>query len=57
MVADPVGILVDVAAGRAELPCIRQADDKSPGCMWSVHQVGDRQIGYDKVRARRRGPR
>jgi hypothetical protein len=39
--ADPVGILVDVAPGRAEFPCIRQADDKSSGCVWSVRQVRD----------------
>src|ERR1035437_3398297 len=52
--ADPVGILVDVAAGRTELPCIRQANDKSPYCMWFVHQVDDRQSGYDEVRAGRR---
>ena len=54
--ADPVGILVDVAAGRVELPRIRQANDKSPGCMWFVHEVGDRQVGYDEVRAGRRKP-
>ena len=39
--ADPVVILVDVAAGRAELPSLRQADDKSPLRMWPVHQVED----------------
>ena len=54
--ADPVGILVDVAAGGTELPCIRQADDKSPCCMWAVHQVYDRQVGYDEVRAGRCEP-
>ena len=54
--ADPVGILVDVAPERAELPCIRQADDKSAGCMRSVHQIDDRQVGYDEVRAGRREP-
>ena len=54
--ADPVGILVDVAAGRAELPRICQANDKSPTCMWAVHQVDDRQVGYDEVRARRCKP-
>jgi hypothetical protein len=51
--ADPVGVLVYVAAGRAEPPCIRQADDKSPSCMRFVHQVDDRQVGYDEVRAGR----
>jgi hypothetical protein len=40
--ADQVRILVDVARGRAELPCVRQADDKSTGCMRSVHQIDDR---------------
>src|SRR5271156_3081907 len=54
--ADPVGILVDVASRRAELPRICQANDKSPTCMWAVHQVDDRQIGYDEVRAGRREP-
>src|SRR5271157_901206 len=54
--ADPVGILVDLAAGRAELPCIREADDKPPGCIWSVHQVDDGQVGYNEVRAGRRDP-
>jgi hypothetical protein len=54
--ADSVRILVDFAAGRAELPCIRQADDKSPGRLWSLHQVGDRQVGYYEVRAGRREP-
>lgn len=54
--ADPVGILVDVAAGRAKLPRIRQADDQSPSCMWSIHQVDDRQVGYDQVRTGRREP-
>ena len=54
--AESVRVLVDVAAGRTELPCIRQANDKSPCCMWFVHQVGDREIGYDKVRAERREP-
>ena len=52
--ADAVGILVDVAAGRAELSRIRQANDKSPGRMWSVQQVDDRQVGDDEVCARRR---
>ena len=42
--ADPVGILVDVASGRAELPYICQADDKSTIRVWSVHQVDDRQV-------------
>jgi len=50
------GYWVDVAARREELPCIRQADDKSPSSVWSVHQVDDRQVGYDKVGAGRREP-
>jgi hypothetical protein len=54
--ADSVRILVDFAAGRAELPCIRQADDKSPGRLRSPHQVGDRQVGCYEVRAGRREP-
>src|ERR1700683_3309141 len=54
--AEPVGILVDVAAGRAELPCICEANDESPRCMWFAHQVGDREVGYDEVRAGRRQP-
>ena len=54
--AEPVGILVDVAPGRAELSCIRQADDKSPSNMWSIQQVGDRPFGYDDVRAGRCRP-
>src|SRR5580658_296196 len=54
--AEPVRVLVDVAAGRAELPCICQANDKSPRCMWSAHQVDDRQVGYDEVRAGQREP-
>jgi hypothetical protein len=52
--ADPVGILVDVAAGWTELPRIRQANDKSPTSMWAVPQVDNRQIGYDEVSAGRR---
>jgi hypothetical protein len=55
-IAESVRVLVDVAAGRTELPFICQANDKSPCCMWFVHQVGDREIGYDKVRAERREP-
>src|SRR5580658_6666133 len=31
--ADLFRILVNFATGRAELPCIRQADDKSPYCV------------------------
>jgi hypothetical protein len=47
-------ILVDVAAGRAELPCICQPDDQSSNCLWSDHQVDDRQVGNDEVRPRMR---
>jgi len=54
--ADPIGILVDLAAGRTELPCIRQANDKSPSSMWTAHKVEDRQVGYDEVGAGRREP-
>jgi hypothetical protein len=49
-VAEPVGILVDVAARHPELPCFHRADDESSRRMWSIHQVDDRQIGYDEVR-------
>jgi hypothetical protein len=45
-------ILVDVAAGRAELPCICQPDDQSSNCLWSDHHVDDRQVGNDEVRPR-----
>ena len=54
--ADSVRILVDFAAGRAELPCIRQANDKSSRFLWSAHQVGNRQIGHYEVRAGQREP-
>ena len=54
--ADPVGILVVVASGRAELPGIREAEDKSPSCMSPAHPVDNRQVGYDEVRAGRREP-
>jgi hypothetical protein len=32
-----VRILVDIAGGDSELPCIFQADDESPNCMWCNH--------------------
>ena len=46
--ADPVGILVNVAPRRSQLPCIRQANEKSSGCVWSVH-LADRQVSYYQV--------
>ena len=54
--ADPIGLLVDLATERTELPSVRHADDKSPSSMWTAHKVEDRQVGYDEVGAGRREP-